>query len=627
VRSGPLWDYHAMNGCEAVTNRASAAWPRVVLLLLTAWALVMIVPDLYRVFDPLSSFGVVVDNDGQIVDVTSPFTKSTDSPAWQAGLRVGDRVDLSAMRCAPVASPDCGSLIAVVGGLGGMQVALPGRAIDLIVEPRDGGVRRVHLIAAEYAQAWKNRLILLADTLVGIAVVVTAFLLVWTRPSRMTWGFFLYSIWFNPGQTFAYYALLTSPSAVLGQAVLEALAQGASYAGLIVFALCFPGPVIDPKWDRSSWTIALLGATLALLHLASYGALVGVPSETIAMIAFAAAFGVDALVLTLLIARRGTLPARERQRMSWVIAGCAIGLPAFVAAELGQSTSLSRNLVPVLHSEQVIGLLYLLNTTLTYFVAQAVWRKRVVSVAIPLRRGTILALLTLAIAIPVVELHEMLEHLQEALRPPEWIWGLVVAPVALLVLHRLHELAVDLADRLFNRRFHAASRQLGEAGMRVERAVNDSEIDSVLVNSPVEALDLESAALFRKQGRGLALCAHSANFDPVAWGDPISHRSGFGIRALDAGAVVRAPYAAANVDASGDQPCIAVPVVSKPLGPIAVVLYGAHANGNDIDDDECELLSKFADRAATGYLYVEVTRLRRETSELRHRLAALELPT
>ena len=147
------------------------------------------------------------------------------------------------------------------------------------------------------------------------------------------------------------------------------------------------------------------------------------------------------------------------------------------------------------------------------------------------------------------------------------------------------------------------------------------------LNSPVEALDLESAALFRKEGRGLALYAHSANFDPVAWGDPISHPSGFGMRALEAGAVVRAPYAAANVDASGEQPCIAVPGGSKPVGPIAVVLYGAHANGNDIDDDECELLSEFADRASTGYLFVEVTRLRRETSELRDRLAALELST
>jgi hypothetical protein len=608
-------------------NVARVGWPRVVLLLLTAWALVMIVPDLYRVFDPLASFGLVVDNDGLITDVIRPFPKSDDSPAWNAGLRAGDRVDLRAMRCVPVARPECRSLIALVGGLAGTQVALPNRAIDLVVEPRNGGVRRVHLEAARYTQAWEDRLILLADTLVGIAVVVTACLLVWTRPGRMTWGFFLYSIWFNPGQTFAYYALLTSPVAVLAQGMLEALAQGAGYAGLIVFALCFPAETIDPRWNRFRWIVGVVAGILASLHAASFGALLGVPSETIASIAFAAGFGVYALVLVILVSRRRALPPRERQRMLWVIAGCAIGLPAFIAAEIGQSTSLYRNLVPVLHTGQVIGLLYLLNSALTFFVAQAVWRERVVSVAIPLRRGTILTLLTLAVAIPLVELHDMLEHLQEALQPPQWVWGLVVAPVALLALHRLHALAVDLADRLFNRRFHAASRQLCEAGMRVERAVGDSEIDRVLVNAPVDALDLESAALFRSEGSGIVLRAHAGNINQAVWGDSIADSAGFGMRALQAATVVRAPHDEGNADASVDQPCIAVPVVSRPLGPIAVVLYGAHANGNDIDDDECELLSKLADRAAAGYVYVEVARLRRETSELRGRLAALELPT
>jgi len=29
----------------------------------------MIVPDLYRVFDPLASFGVAVDNNGLVIDV------------------------------------------------------------------------------------------------------------------------------------------------------------------------------------------------------------------------------------------------------------------------------------------------------------------------------------------------------------------------------------------------------------------------------------------------------------------------------------------------------------------------------------------------------------------------------
>ncbi|MDQ2802352.1 MAG: hypothetical protein M3Y41_06600 [Pseudomonadota bacterium] len=44
-----------------------------------------------------------------------------------------------------------------------------------------------------------------ADAGIGVA---TAFRLVWMRPSRMTWRFFLYAAGFNPGQSYVYYALL-----------------------------------------------------------------------------------------------------------------------------------------------------------------------------------------------------------------------------------------------------------------------------------------------------------------------------------------------------------------------------------------------------------------------------------
>src|SRR5260221_4704929 len=71
---------------------------------LTAWALLMIAPDLYRVVDPLASAGFAADNDGRIYDVRGPFPQEADSPAWKAGLRVGDRIDLTAMRLCPRAA-------------------------------------------------------------------------------------------------------------------------------------------------------------------------------------------------------------------------------------------------------------------------------------------------------------------------------------------------------------------------------------------------------------------------------------------------------------------------------------------------------------------------------------------
>ena len=46
---------------------------RILLIVLLAWALVMIVPDVLRVVQPLGSFGFYADNDGMIYDVTGPF--------------------------------------------------------------------------------------------------------------------------------------------------------------------------------------------------------------------------------------------------------------------------------------------------------------------------------------------------------------------------------------------------------------------------------------------------------------------------------------------------------------------------------------------------------------------------
>ena len=49
---------------------------RVLLVALTFWALAMIVPDLYRLYQPLGSFGFYANNDGIITDVQGPFPRS-----------------------------------------------------------------------------------------------------------------------------------------------------------------------------------------------------------------------------------------------------------------------------------------------------------------------------------------------------------------------------------------------------------------------------------------------------------------------------------------------------------------------------------------------------------------------
>lgn len=133
---------------------------RVLLVALTFWALAMVVPDFYRLYQPLGSFGFYANNDGIITDVQGPFLEQTASPAFRAGLRVGDRLNLEQMRCIPIRTLRCASAMAALGGfrlVANQQHAefviaaapgRPAREVDIIADqrPYDGWVLAVLLL-------------------------------------------------------------------------------------------------------------------------------------------------------------------------------------------------------------------------------------------------------------------------------------------------------------------------------------------------------------------------------------------------------------------------------------------------------------------------------------------------
>jgi hypothetical protein len=609
---------------EAGRTRAG----RFLLLVLTLWALAMIVPGFQRVFESLDSFGLSVDNDGIVTDVLTPFQSPANSPTAAAGIVPGDWIDLRAMRCIPAGTPQCASLVTILGGLGGMQAVLPHTQITLMLRSAsDGSPRTVTLQSVPGPMSLAERVVLFADTLAGIAVIITAFWLVWTGPSWMTWGLFLYVIWINPGQSYTYYALLHRwPVAVLVQEVAEALAHGAAFAGLAIFALRFPNDRTEPRWEKAQWVAPLVAATITVLTLLSFFNLFGFPTERITDFSFLIGYVIDAAVLVILLQRRRTLPPQDEQRMRWVIWGCAIGLPAYIFAELCQSADLVNHLWGFSPSQAVTGFLYLVNGLFTYFAAQAVWQRRVVNVSIPLRHGTIVAALSLAVGVPIFQLHEKLALLGEGLHLPTWIWVLVVAPLLLLLLHRLHELAVELMDRFWNRQFHSARRQLEEATGAIVRAESLVEVDRLLLENTVRTLCLSSGAVFRREG-GVFRRTH----DVKGWNASMKQElhpenDAIALRSLDTGTPVRLGedrWYALELPAGLETPCLSVPVRSGIPEATAVVLFGPHESGNDIDADEREMLQRLAMRAAAGYERVVTNLLRQEVTQLKAQLTEL----
>jgi len=613
---------------EAKSARLTLAG-RVILIVLAFWALALIVPALQRVFDSLDSYGLSVDNDGIVTDVATLFPSAAGSPAADAGITPGDRIDLKAMRCIPASAPQCASLAALLGGLGGMHDTLPNRPITLTVLPQSGApARTVELRSAPAPLNSAERLVLFADTAVGVAVITLAFWLVWTRPGWMTWGLFLYVIWFNPGQMVTYYAILQQwPAAVFAQEIVESLAQGAAFAGLMIFALRFPRDRTEPRWQKVQWAAPLVGVGMAVLSLLTFGSMLGFSTERITEINFLASYVVDAAVLLILLSRRRVLSPEDEQRMRWVIWGCAIGLPAYILAEVAQSSDLIAHLGGAPPPQALIGLLYLPNGVLAYFASQAVWQRRVISVSIPLRHGTVLVALSLALGIPVVQLHEKLGLLQENIRLPGWIWPVVVAPVLLLALHRLHEGAVEVVDRIFNRKFHSARQQLKDASEEMGRAKTLAEIDDLLAESTVRALFLSSGAVFRCDGS-----VYRRARDAKGWNASMKKELQLGsddaaLRSLQAGCPVRLgedDWNCVELPSGVQAPCLSVPVRSGVPEATAVILFGPHQTGTDINDDECEMLEGFADRAAVAYERVITAMVRKELARLKEEIAALQ---
>jgi hypothetical protein len=251
---------------------------------------------------------------------------------------------------------------------------------------------------------------------------------------------------------------------------------------------------------------------------------------------------------------------------------------------------------------------------LCLFVFQAVRRPRVVNVAIPLRRVTILGILLSA---PTLLLQEQIQHfgewVQETFHFPAWAW-LVAATFFVFLLSRLHELGVHHSNRFFNRAVATAGRDLGAA---ILQAPDFATLEAQLVGAAAAALHLASAAFFRRDGEIFRRTAHIGDWKgedaaTLDLEEPMRE-------ALNA----RRPFEIEEAFAERNRlpldlarPLLAVPVANR-FELYAFALYGPHITGTDLNEDERALLVELGDRAGGVWTKLEHQRLRQ-------RIAALE---
>ncbi len=583
---------------------------RLLLLGLLIWAIAMIVPDFARVVRPLGSFGFYADSNGLIYDVAGPFVKTADSPAWNAGVREGDRIDFAKMRCIPYDHDVCASTISAVGG---NEYVFPGRKATFELLPNGAeGARQIHLTANPRPTNWLVRFVLLLDQLAGIAVLLAAAWLVWTKPSKMSWGFFLYVVWFNPGQSNEFYALLQSwPIALMTQNVLASISQAAGYMGLLAFVMRAPTGTLQPEWERLDRMLPWFGAAIAIAIMTSYGSSFGFQTELLSRVTILLGIFISALAVAILLMRRQTLTPKDNQRLRWVMWGCLIGLPAFVIADLNEYTTLLTDWDGLFLPEDVAGLLYLLNGILCLFVVEAVRRQRVVNVAIPLRRVTVLALMT---SLPALLLHEQAEHLHELVELPGWSW-LIIGAIILFAISRLHEWSVELADDFFNRSLKRGEAVLDEA---ILEAKTLHDIDHILSARVARTLKLSSAVTYRRDGTSFRRYVDGTNWNGGA--------ADLKLNDVDLGKILggapclinEAAAKAAGFPDGLDMPLLAVPASNR-VYCFAITFYGPHESGTAIDPNERRVLQNLGRHAADAYAHIENDELRKAVAELEGR--------
>ena len=522
-------------------------------------------------------------------------------------------------RCAPVDTIVCASLLSQWGGV---TYVTAGREATLVVaSTAERSGREVKLTAEPRPMNRLLDVVVVLDTIAGVLVVLGAAWLVWTRPGLMTWGFFIYVIQFNPGQAFQFWAWLQLwPRALLAQNVIFLVMQAAAYTGLLLFALRAPVDRAEGRWRTIERALPALAIVFLGVALASMATVFGYSAEIWARSMLLIGFAVSVGALAILIGRRRDLSPRDYQRIRWVIWGCLIGLPAYLLAQLSQETSLFGQFLGEAQApEEVAGALFLINGILCLFVVEAVRRKSVVNVWIPLRRATAFGLL---LSVPVLFLHKQIETIDEYIHMPDWAW-VVVASGLVYLIARGHELATELMDRLFDRKFIRAERHLADVGETIQNSGSLDEIEQLLVNEPMSTLRLASAALFREQD-GLFTRSLSAGWD-ADHADALTSNHPLLSARFD-----RKPYTPDSVDAAPAFPVelpddLERPVLVVPVGNArrcyALVLYGGHEIGTDLDSSERHLLGSLARDAEIAYAQVESETLRRRIAILENELA------
>ncbi|HZV77803.1 MAG TPA: hypothetical protein VFF63_08615 [Candidatus Babeliales bacterium] len=448
-----------------------------------------------------------------------------------------------------------------------------------------------------------TRLALVASYAIFLVVGSGVLLL---RPSAMTWAFYLYCLLRRYGD-FGFYWAGSSAFFWFNFLAFAALG-GASCALVTIFALRFPR-------DRlTGWRLQVnrfaVGLTFALpvawLCLFVRVGIFGLPSQSLfdAMLYLTSLvyLGAAAIFVLTLIQSHG----EDRQRLRWILVFPIVLVLRVVVVNFQYS-------LPSWFSVMLI----VLAVCIPISVAYAVVRQRVFDVEFAISRALVYAAITSIIAGTFILLDWFMSRQFAQTRftlTAEIILALAIGSW----LNMLHRNVDRFIDSTFFRQRHLAEERLTKAAAAVLRAESREVVDRFLVHEPLKALDLHSAAIFRgSDASGRFIREMAVGWERVETRE-LTQEDPLVLHLLAEQTPVRLADVVWPSEESpmrlGDS-VLAMPVLLRDQ-LAAIVLYGPHRNGTDIDPDEARAVSLLVERAGAAYDHIEARTLREKVDAL-----------
>jgi len=510
-------------------------------------------------------FGLEFDASGRPYEI-SVSQAIPGGPAWRAGIRAGDRIDL---RRNPVTS-NVRVLIAAFNG-----EATP---LSLV---RGAGNATVTVVPVRQPAGWDFWLGAFDDVLfVAFATVIA-----WRRAHVPQMRLLALLVLSGVFSTLAFPA--PDPFASLAIATASTLGGVAGALLWAVVAGTFAAP-LSPARNALKWAATFFAAAFAALVLASGYAAITLRIDPVPLF-YSPVSGVPFTLLVLTALAASVLAIRasrgiERQQALWTllpiaIIFCAIRVITTVATLVPLSPA-----VDFAANAAIAVVVLSAGFALTY----AAVSRKLIDIGFVVNRAAVFAIVsTIVIGTFVVVEWAVSEWLVNASHTTGFVAGMIVALAIGLSLRYVHAFVDRWVDRIFFRKRHEDEAALRNFAREASYMTDATLLLDRAVREVSEHTDAESATILVRNGSGYASVG-SANGDRVDENDA-------GILALRAWNKRLDLHDRPDSDLRGD---VAFPMISRGA-LVGVLVCGAKRNGEGYAPDESEALFALAQGVGT----------------------------